>query len=109
MINTVKEVAKLKPEQVKFHMLYVLKDTALGEMYLRGEYTPMTREEYVTAIAKALEYLPKETVIGRITGDAPAADLLAPEWSRKKLTVIDEIDKLLFETQKYQGIGFNER
>ena len=48
-----------------------------------------------------------ETVIGRVTGDAPAADLLAPEWSRKKLTVIDELDKLLFESNKYQGIAFN--
>ena len=108
MINTVKAVARLKPEQVKFHLLYVLKDTALGDIYLRGEYTPMTREEYISVIAEALEYLPKETVIGRVTGDAPAADLLAPEWSRKKLTVIDELDKLLFETQKYQGIGFKE-
>ena len=108
MINTVKEVARLKPEQVKFHLLYVLKDTALGDMYQRGEYEPMTREEYISVIAEALEYLPKETVIGRVTGDAPAADLLAPEWSRKKLTVIDELDKLLFETQKYQGIGFDE-
>ena len=107
MINTVKEVARLKPEQVKFHLLYVLKDTALGDMYQRGEYEPMTREEYISVIAEALEYLPKETVIGRVTGDAPAADLLAPEWSRKKLTVIDELDKLLFESNKYQGIAFN--
>ena len=66
------------------------------------------KRKYISVIAEALEYLPKETVIGRVTGDAPAADLLAPEWSRKKLTVIDELDKLLFETQKYQGIGFDE-
>ena len=106
MLNTVKEVAKLRPEQVKFHLLYALRDTVLGDMYLRGEYEPMTREEYVSVLCEALEYLPPETVIGRVTGDAPAADLLAPEWSRKKLTVIDELDKLLFESNKYQGIRF---
>ena len=105
MLRTVKQVAMLRPEQVKFHLLYVLKDTPLGNMYLSGSYTPMTREEYVSVLAEALEYLPPETVIGRVTGDAPAADLLAPEWSRKKLTVIDELDKLLFESARYQGIA----
>lgn len=107
MMCTVKEVAKLKPDQVKFHLLYILKDTVLGDMYLRGDYKPLSREEYVSVLAEALTYLPKETVIGRVTGDAPAADLLAPEWSRKKLTVIDELDKLLYDTSKYQGIAYS--
>lgn len=104
MINTVRQVAALRPEQVKFHLLYVLRDTVLGEMYNRGEYVPMEKEEYISVLAEALEYLPAETVIGRVTGDAPAADLLAPEWSKKKLTVIDELDKLLYTSNRYQGI-----
>ena len=107
MINTVKEVARLRPEQVKFHLMYVVKDTRLGEMYERGEYVPLTREEYVDVLAEALTYLPPDTVIGRVTGDAPAEDLLAPEWSRKKLTVIDELDKLLYETNRWQGMYFS--
>ncbi|MBR2454261.1 MAG: TIGR01212 family radical SAM protein, partial [Clostridia bacterium] len=65
------------------------------------------REEYVDVLAEALTYLPPDTVIGRVTGDAPAEDLLAPEWSRKKLTVIDELNKLLYETNRWQGMYFS--
>lgn len=106
MISTVKEIASLRPEQVKFHLMYVVKNTKLAEMYERGEYVPLTREEYIDVLAEALTYLPPETVIGRVTGDAPAEDLLAPEWSRKKLTVIDELDKLLYESNRWQGMYF---
>ena len=32
-----------------------------------------------------------------------ADDLLAPDWSRKKVAVINDIDKLLYERGTYQG------
>jgi radical SAM protein (TIGR01212 family) len=95
-----------RPFGIKIHSVYVMQDTRLAEMYERGEYVPLTREEYIDVLAEALTYLPPETVIGRVTGDAPAEDLLAPEWSRKKLTVIDELDKLLYETNRWQGMYF---
>ena len=41
-----------------------------------------------------------------ILGDGMADELLAPEWSRKKVSVINDIDKLLYERGSYQGIKF---
>ena len=61
---------------------------------------------YIRLVADALELLPPDTVIGRLTGDGPADALLAPLWSRKKTTVINDIDKLLFERNSYQGIHY---
>ena len=103
MMKSVKEVARLQPNQVKIHLLHVLKNTKLAEMHAAGEYTPLSKEEYVELVADALELLPEEIVIGRLTGDGMADELIAPEWSRKKVSVINEIDKLLYERGSWQG------
>ena len=41
-----------------------------------------------------------------ILGDGMADELLAPDWSRKKVSVINDIDKLLFERDTCQGAKF---
>ena len=106
MLQTVKNVASLCPEQVKIHLLHVIKNTAMADMYLGGGYTPMTMEDYVDTVALALTYLPPDTVIGRLTGDGMQSELLAPDWSRKKTVVINNIDKKMFADNLWQGISF---
>lgn len=107
MINTVREVAKLRPEQMKIHLLNVLRGTDLGEMYLRGEYTPIGREDYVNIVCDQLEILPSETVIARVTGDSEGDVLLAPLWCRRKTEIANMIDRELFTRGSYQGKKFN--
>ena len=106
MLKTVRDVAKLHPEQVKIHLLHVIKGTKMAELYGRGEYTPLEKAEYVELVADALELLPPDVVVARVTGDGMAESLVAPEWSRKKVSVINDIDKLLFERNSYQGKRF---
>ena len=106
MIKTVKDVAALAPEQVKIHLLHVIKNTAMAELYHDGKYTPMTMEDYVETVAEALTYLPPDTVIGRLTGDGMQSELLAPDWSRKKTIVINNIDKKMYENNLYQGKNY---
>lgn len=103
MLETVKKVASLAPEQVKFHLLHVLKHTKLGEIFERGEYIPMEMDDYVETVAHALTYLPPDTVVGRLTGDGMQSELLAPDWSRKKTVVINNIDKFMFAEDLWQG------
>lgn len=103
MLRTVRDVADLHPDEGKIHLLHVLRGTKLADAFLRGEYTPMERADYIETVADAIERLPEDTVIARLTGDGPAADLLAPLWSRKKTTVINDIDKLLLARNTYQG------
>lgn len=109
MLRSVREVAALRPDQVKLHLLHVLRSSRLGEIYERGEYQPMERESYIDVVTKALTLLPPETVIARLTGDGMAEDLLAPEWSRKKVSVINDIDKRMYELDLWQGKYFKER
>ena len=103
MLETVRRVADLTPDQVKIHLLHVIKNTVLADMYQRGEYTPMTMDGYVDTVVEALELLPTDTVVGRLTGDGMQSELLAPEWSRKKTVVINNIDKKMFAENTWQG------
>ena len=93
MLTTVRELSRIRPDEVKIHLLHVLSGTRLAALYQAGEYTPMSREAYVDTVVTQLRMLPKDTVIGRLTGDGARDSLLAPLWSLKKLTVINEIDK----------------
>ena len=106
MLESTKKVAALHPDQIKFHYLYVSKGTAIAEMFKSGEYTPLSREEYIETLCDAIELLPPETVVGRLTGDAERDELLAPLWGVKKTSLINDIDKTLFARNTYQGIKY---
>ena len=103
MLDSVRAVAALHPNQVKLHLLHVLRSSRLAEIYERGEYSPLEREHYISLVVQALELLPEDVVIARLTGDGMGEDLLAPEWSRKKVSVINDIDKMLYARDSYQG------
>lgn len=103
MMQTAKVVGKLLPNMVKIHLLHVIRETELAKWYESGEYIPLEREHYIELVATALQYFHKDTVIARLTGDGAPDDLLAPDWSRKKVTVINDIDKYLFTHNLWQG------
>lgn len=104
MMRTAEAVSELSPHAVKIHLLHVLRKTALGEMYERNEFKTMSREEYVDIVCDALEIMPPETVIERLTGDGKREELIAPLWSLKKFCVLNEIDKEMRRRNSYQGI-----
>lgn len=107
MIESAKAVAGLRPEQLKIHLLHVLRGTVLARLYETGQYTPMTEADYLSVLLRQLEQIPPETVIGRVTGDGGADDLLAPKWSLKKVSVINNLDKLLYRENTWQGRLFS--
>ena len=106
MLESARVVGKMRPHQVKIHLLHVIDGTAMADMYKGGEYTPMTKDEYVEVTAQALTYFHSDTVIGRLTGDGMQSQLLAPDWSRKKTVVINDIDKFMFENDLWQGKNY---
>ena len=109
MLETVRRVAELRPDQVKIHLLHVLRGTVLGDMYEAGKYVPMEREAYVSTVVQALELLPPEIVIARVTGDGAAEDLLAPLWSRRKREVLNAIDQRLVMLNTWQGKEYKHK
>lgn len=104
MVETAREVGKLRPDFVKLHLLHIIKGTKIAEEFERGEFSLMTLPEYVSVICDQLEVLPQETVIQRVTGDGKKEDLIGPMWSLKKFVVMNEIDKEMVKRNSCQGI-----
>ena len=103
MVKTAQNIARLQPDEVKLHLLYVLEGTEMAQIYRNGGYMPLDLERYVRLVVHTLELLPPEVVVGRLTGDGPRNTLLAPRWSQNKIQILNEIDKKFYETNSYQG------
>ncbi len=108
MLQTAWEVGRLPIEAVKFHMLHVCKSTPLGQKYQQQPFDLLTKEEYVEIVARQLSYLNPEIVIERLTGDALIEELLAPKWTIKKISVINDIDKKMVELDLWQGKNYQK-
>ena len=104
MIETAKYLNSLGIDGIKIHMLHVIKDTTLGEMYLKDPFKILTKEEYIDIVISQLEYLNEDIVINRITGDPVKEDLIAPDWLLKKFCVLNDIDKEMVKRNTFQGI-----
>jgi radical SAM superfamily enzyme len=76
-------VADLHINSLKLHQLHAVEGTVLAEMYRRGEFIPLTLEQYVATIADFLELLPPHIAIQRLYGSAPLDICVAPQWGLK--------------------------
>jgi radical SAM protein (TIGR01212 family) len=108
MINTIKYINSLDIQGVKIHMLHIIKNTKLEELYNKEHFHVLTREEYVNIVCDQLELLRPEIVINRITGDPKKEDLIEPSWLLKKFCVLNDIDKELKKRNTYQGAKIKE-
>ena len=108
MIETVKYLNNLDIQGIKIHMLHIIKNTKLEELYNKEHFHVLTKEEYVDIVCDQLEYLREEIVINRITGDPVKDDLIEPNWLIKKFCVLNEIDKELVRRDSYQGKKIKE-
>ena len=106
MLESAETVASLRPHGVKLHALYLENGTKMTEEYKASPFPMLTLEEYVDVTVSQLELFHPDTVIGRLTGDGKADNLVAPLWSIKKFCVLNEIDKELRLRNSYQGINF---
>ncbi len=103
VINTVKLINSLNIMGVKIHSTYIIKDTQLKMLYDAGKYQPLQLEDYVDKVCDIISNLNKETIICRITGDAPKDILVAPQWNTYKKIVLNSITKALEERNVFQG------
>ena len=94
MLESVKYVGDSGVQGIKLQLLHVLKGTDLEKDYKAGLFKCMKMEEYINLIEDALDILPEDIIIHRMTGDGPKRILVAPEWSADKKRVLNELNKL---------------
>lgn len=108
MLQTIQHVAKSGAKGIKLHLLHLMKNTALVNLYEEGKLEFLSQETYVNLVCKAICMLPKDMVVHRMTGDAPRASLIGPMWSLKKWEVLNDIDKTMEDNGYYQGLYYNK-
>jgi uncharacterized protein len=78
-------LARARVAGVKVHQLMVLRKTVLEHRWREGAVDTLELDEYVAWLADFVERLDPEQVLHRLTGDATAEQLLAPQWSLAKV------------------------
>lgn len=107
MLDTIRYLNKLDIQGIKIHMLSILKDTKLAQLYHKEHFKTLSRDEYIDIVCDQLELLRPEIVIHRITGDPKISDLIEPDWLCKKVSILNDIDKELVKRDSFQGSKLN--
>ncbi|MBE6035519.1 MAG: TIGR01212 family radical SAM protein [Clostridiales bacterium] len=102
MLESVKYVCRDSVFGLKMHMLNVVKGSQMEKLY--PDYVSFRSiEEYVQLVVDALEIIPSEITIHRMSADAPRPILISPEWSYQKRTILNGIHKELKKRNSWQG------
>ncbi len=128
MLKTIRHTCSRNIFGIKIHLLHIMSGTALGDKYIKQDYMkqqgyssalsdlnictdikefppiiPMEKDDYISTVADALELIPSNVTIHRLTGDAPHDSLIAPLWSRDKKSVLNGINMELKKRGTMQG------
>ena len=108
VFHTIDYLNHMDIQGIKLQLLHILKGTQLGQIYLEQQegqefVIPVTMEAYIDLVISCVEHLSPEITIHRLTGDGPKDLLLAPMWSTRKRTVLNEIHKEMKKRDAWQG------
>ena len=84
MLETFKQTIDLKVDSIKFHPLYVVKNTLLTNEFKKGRFTPISEELYINTVVKSIINLPQNVSVQRVTAGIDDDTLLSPLWCKNK-------------------------
>ncbi len=108
MLATASFLNDIGIDGVKLHNLHVIKDTVLEKLYLRGDFSLLSREAYISLLVDFLELLSPKVVIHRLTGETYRTLTVAPDWSPNKIGMHTEILRELERRDTWQGKSCHE-
>ncbi len=94
MLESVRRVVAAGSDGIKLTVLYVLAGSDLEKEWRAGKFECLTKEKYFELLKKIVPLLPPDMVAHRLTGDGPKKILLAPEWTKNKRQVLNELAAL---------------
>ncbi|HOV63878.1 MAG TPA: TIGR01212 family radical SAM protein [Spirochaetia bacterium] len=102
-METIQELSRYRPDGIKIHNLHIQAGTSLASEYLGGEISVLSAARHLDYVIGALELLPPQTVILRLTCDTPEKRLLAPRNFPNKDVFYAQVAERMRERQTYQG------
>ena len=103
MEQTVLYLAEAGPDAIKFHNLHIPLDTALYWEFMKGEIAAPGAEQYMEYLIRALELIPPEIIVQRMTCDTPKIRRAAPRHFWKKTYFYDRIINEMRQRNTFQG------
>jgi len=103
MLAMADEVSSLGIDVFKVHNLHIVRNTPLARMYKEEPFKLFTFEEYVNFIVDFLERISPEIIIERLFTDTPHQLLIAPDWGKSHLQILQAIEAELEKRGTYQG------
>jgi len=105
--KTARFLTDLGIDGVKLHLLYVVKNTKLENLYTSGSYQCLSQDSYADLVCDFLERIPGRVIIQRLTGDPHEHELVAPRWSLDRNETFKCINRELEKRDSRQGIQVN--
>ena len=103
MLATVQYLNNCDIQGIKLQLLHVLKGTDLASYYEHPGFHELEEAEDIHLVITSLEHLSPEIVVHRLTGDGPKELLIAPLWSSRKRSVLNQIHHQMKEQHTFQG------
>lgn len=103
MMRSVDVAVKASTNGVKITVLHVLQGTRLADDYLAGKVAVLEKNAYFALVASCVERLPKHIVVHRLTGDGAKKILIAPDWTKDKKRVLNDLKRYFAEHNVEQG------
>ena len=103
ILRTMSLLARLRADGVKIHNLHVPVGTLLAAEHRKGEIAVPSPRRHLEYVIAAIEHLPPETVIMRLTCDTPAERLAAPRDFWPKEVFLSELEREMRARGSRQG------
>ena len=102
MFRSLKHVCSKPIFGIKLHLMNIVKTSRLYASM--PDYIPFdSMDDYVDLVVRCLEIIPEGITIHRLTGDVPRKLLVSPEWSYKKRSILNAINRELRDRDTCQG------
>jgi radical SAM protein (TIGR01212 family) len=95
-LTSLQRVLECGVEGLKLHPLHIVKGTQLAREWHRGEYEPLSLDEYIDTAVQMIRATPESVCFHRVTATASKDLLLAPQWCNRKWWVINRMTEALF-------------
>jgi uncharacterized protein len=106
-MGTIEYLADRRIDGIKIHDLHIPKNSALFHEFVRGELAMASDVRHLSYVVDALEHLPPETVIMRLTCDTPAKHRALPVNPVRKAVFVRRVQEELEARGTWQGKRYN--
>ncbi len=106
MLAEAKILSELPLNNIKFHQLQIIKNTAMEKQYLDhpGDFSFFELDEYIEFMVDFLERLNPSFVVERFAGEVPPRFLAGPGWGLiRNDQILQKVERRLEERNTWQG------